>query len=86
MLDIIIFIVTTVFTYAMGKISKRLKWNESLPIPVQNIIIGIVVFVIFYLIKRPAEIETLAQQIFVAMGGVGTATLGYDTTKIKKGE
>ena len=86
MLEVLVYIVSTVVTYTMGIISKKLKWNEELPIPIQNIIIGIIVFVIFYLVKRPDDIELALQQLMLALGGVGTATLGYDTVKIRKEE
>lgn len=84
MLEILIYIVSTIVTYVLGLLSKKLKWNEQLPIPIQNIIIGIIVFVIFYLVKRPDDIELALQQLMLALGGVGTATLSYDTTKIGK--
>lgn len=84
MLEILVFIVSTLVTYILGLLSKKFKWNEQLPIPIQNIIVGIIVFVIFYLVKRPADIELALQQLMLAMGGVGTATLSYDTSKIGK--
>lgn len=86
MLEILIYVVATVVTYVLGIISKKCNWNESLPIPVQNIIVGIIVFVIFYLTQKPSNAEVIAEQIMLALGGVGTATLGYDTSKIRKEE
>ncbi len=84
MVNIMIYIVSTLLTYFLGLLSKKFKWNESVPIPVQNIFVGIIVFIIFYLIYRPNNLEDLLQQIITALGGTGTATLGYDTQKIKK--
>ena len=84
MVETLVYIVTTVVTYILGLISKKLKWNEDLPIPVQNIIIGIITFVILYFIKKPQDIEVLMQQIITAIGGVSTAALCYDASKIKK--
>lgn len=84
MLEFLIYAVSTVFTYVMGVISKKLKWNETLPVPIQNLIVGGIVFGIFYIIKRPAEIETIINQIMLAIGGAGTAALSYDATKIKE--
>lgn len=84
MIEILIYVVSTVLTYILGLLSKKFKWNESLPIPVQNILVGAIVFAIFYIVKRPADIEQALQQIIIAMGGAGTATLGYDTQKIGK--
>lgn len=84
MLEILVFVVSTIVTYILGLLSKKFKWNEQLPIPLQNIIVGVIVFTIFYLVKRPADIELALQQLMLAMGGVGTATLGYDTSKVGK--
>lgn len=85
MVNIMIYIVSTLLTYTLGLISKHFKWNESVPIPVQNILVGIIVFTIFYVIYKPDNLEDLLQQIITALGGTGTATLGYDTQKLNKG-
>lgn len=86
MINILIYIVSTLSTYILGIISKKLKWNENVPIPVQNIVVGIIVFTIFYIIYHPTNTEEVIEQIIVALGGTGTATLGYDTQKLKKEE
>lgn len=86
MISIITYVVSTLFTYIMGILSKQWGWNEELPIPVQNILIGIFVFAIsiFYLqlTKQEINLEILAEQVIVALGGSGSATLYYDTKKI----
>lgn len=84
MIEILVYIVSTVLTYTLGILSKKFKWNETLPIPMQNILVGIVVFAIFYITKRPSDVEAAIRQIIIALGGAGTATLGYDTQKIGK--
>lgn len=85
MLNTIIYIVSTLFTFFMGKLSKKYGWNEELPIPVQNILVGLGVLVIAIIYTqitgRDVNIETLIEQIISAMGGSGTATLYYDNTK-----
>lgn len=82
------FIVSTTFTYILGIISKKHKWNELLPIPIQNFLIGIIVFVLSYVFclitKNQFEPNLAIQQIMFAFGGVGTATLGYDMQKNNK--
>lgn len=84
----ITFIVSTTFTYLMGILSKKYKWNDTLPIPIQNVIVGIIVFILAYafcfIMKIEMESKDILEQIIFAMGGVGTATLGYDTQKIRK--
>lgn len=85
MVNIITYLVSTIFTYIMGLISKKEGWNETLPIPVQNIIIGLIVFIISLvvakLLKENIDIKSILDQIIVALGGAGTATLYYDTAK-----
>ena len=81
----LVYIVSTIFTYVMGILSKKHKWNESLPIPIQNLVIGLVVFVLAYvfclLMKYELNPDEIIKQIIFALGGAGTATLGYDTKK-----
>ena len=84
MLEVLVYIVSTIVTYVLGIISKKCKWNEQLPIPIQNIIVGVIVFTIFYIVKRPVDVEIALQQLMLALGGAGTAALSYDTTKIGK--
>ena len=84
MLQVLVYIVSTLVTYILGLISKKFKWNEQMPIPIQNIIIGIIVFTIFYIVQRPSDIELALEQLMLAMGGAGTAALSYDTSRIGK--
>ena len=35
--QLLVYVITTLFTYILGKISKHFGWNETLPIPIQNI-------------------------------------------------
>ena len=86
MLNIIIYIVSTLCTYIFGLLSKKFKWNESLPIPIQNIIIGSIVFVVALVTTKTSDPQMLINQIIVALGGSGTAALGYDAVKSTKGE
>ena len=86
MVNLIVYIVSTLFTYFFGVLSKHFKWNETLPIPVQNVIVGLISFSIFYAIFLPQNSEEIIEQIIVALGGCGTATLSYDLSKISKGD
>lgn len=85
MINTLIYIVSTLLTYILGLIAKKFKWNEEIPIPVQNIIIGLTVFVIAWGLTSPTDTKELLNQIIVSLGGAGTATLGYDASQIKKG-
>lgn len=77
--QLIVYIVTTLFTYILGKVSKYFGWNETLPIPVQNIIIGIVAAIIGCVIHvEGLDANGIIQAVVTALGGIGTATVLYD--------
>ena len=77
--QVLVYIVTTLFTYILGKASKYLGWNETLPIPVQNIIIGIIAAVIGCIIHiEGLDANSVIQAVVTALGGIGTATVLYD--------
>lgn len=85
MINLITYAISTVLTYILGLLSKKFKWNETLPIPIQNIIVAILTFSIIFIIAKingtQIEAENILEQIIVALGGAGTATLAYDTDK-----
>lgn len=82
--------VTAIVTYWLGKLSKKFKWNEKLPIEVQNVLITITAFavsiLIVYLCGEPLEFKTIAIQIISSLSGSGGATIYYDNKKAIKGE
>lgn len=80
-MNTLIFIVSTLFTFIMGKLSKKWGWNEDLPIPIQNIFVALIVWGICYLTMKPSNPVELFNQIWLALGGAGTAALVYDATK-----
>ena len=88
MIKLLTYIVSALFTYILGIISKKKGWHETLPIPIQNIIVGVIVFVIsiivVHVLKENVSVENIIEQIMVAIGGSGTAALAYDTKKVKQ--
>ena len=85
MIEELVFIFSAILTYVLGKISKKFNWNENLPIPIQNILVGLIVFGIVILYQK-ATGETIAiqetiRQIYYTLGGSGLATLVYDANK-----
>ncbi len=77
--ELLVYIITILFTYVMGILSKKFSWNETLPIPVQNILIGIIVTTIGCFIHiEGLGVNEIIQSVIVAMGGIGTATVVYD--------
>ena len=78
-IQVLVYIITTLFTYIMGRISKHFEWNYTLPIPIQNIIIGFIAAGIGILIHiEGLDANSIIQAGITAIGGVGTATVLYD--------
>lgn len=75
----LVYIITTIFTYVLGKISKRLHWNHTLPIQIQNIIIIVIASVVGCMIHIDGlSPEHIIDAVITAVGGVGTAVVAYD--------
>ena len=87
---LIVYVVSTLFTYIGGIVSKKKGYNESLPIPIQNIIIGLICFVaisVFGIItKQDIDVGMVITYLTTSLGGAGTATLAYDVDKSTKKE
>lgn len=78
-IQVLVYIITTLFTYIMGRVSKHFEWNYTLPIPIQNIIIGFISAGIGILIHiEGLDANSIIQAVITAIGGVGTATVLYD--------
>ena len=78
--QLLVYVITTLFTYILGKISKHFGWNETLPIPIQNILIGIIATIIGCII----HIEGLdANSIIQA---VVTASVSYTHLRAHEAE
>ncbi len=77
--QVLVYIVTTLFTYILGKVSKHFGWNETLPIPIQNIIVGFISAGIGILIHiEGLDANAIITAVITALGGIGTATVLYD--------
>lgn len=85
MINILTYVVSTILTYVLGLLSKKYGWNETVPIPIQNIIVGTIVFfgsaLYMRLTNQELMLEDIINQIFLSFGGSGTATLYYDANK-----
>ena len=75
----LVYVVTTLFTYIAGKVSKHFGWNYDLPITVQNIIIIAIVSIVGWLIHiENLGVNDVITAVITAVGGVGTAVVAYD--------
>ena len=76
----IITIVTFIVTLIMGMISKKSKWFNDNLIPIQNILIGLIVAIIEWIITK--DFSTA-----IAVSGIvagGTYDIVHNLKKIKK--
>lgn len=79
-IQFLVYVVTTLFTYIMGKVSKHFGWNDTLPVTIQNLIIIAIVSVIGMLIHiENLDANSIIEAVITAVGGVGTAVVVYDT-------
>lgn len=75
----LVYVITTLFTYIAGKVSKHFGWNYDLPITIQNIIIVAISATIGCLIHiENLDVNGVIQAVITAVGGVGTAVVAYD--------
>lgn len=75
----LVYVVTTLFTYIAGKVSKHFGWNYALPITVQNIIIIAIASIVGCLIHiENLGVNDVITSVITAVGGVGTAVVAYD--------
>ena len=66
--QLLVYVITTLFTYVL-----------TLPIPIQNILIGIIATVIGCVIHiEGLDANSIIQAVVTALGGIGTATVLYD--------
>ena len=75
----LVYVVTTLFTYIAGKVSKHFGWNYDLPITVQNIIIIAIASIVGCLIHiENLGVNDVITAVITAVGWVGTAVVAYD--------
>lgn len=78
-IQFLVYVVTTLFTYAAGVISKKMGWNYTLPVTIQNIIIIAIASIIGCLIHiENLDFNAVIAAVITAVGGVGTAVVTYD--------
>lgn len=75
----LVYVITTLFTYIAGKVSKHFGWNYDLPITIQNLIIIAIASVVGCLIHiENLGVNDVITAVITAVGGVGTAVVAYD--------
>ena len=61
--EIIMSIVTIVVTFILGLISKKISWVSNNLIPLQNLLIGIIMSIIYYFMTKDISINILLSGI-----------------------
>lgn len=77
----IITIVTVVVTFICGLIAKKVSWFNNKLIPIQNLLIGIIAGVIYYLITKDINMVIVT----VGLGTGGAYDLVYNLKKLLEG-
>ena len=67
-LEAIISITTVLVSFILGLIAKRISWVNNHIIPLQNLIIGIIASVIYYIITKDVNLVIAGLGLFT--GGV----------------
>jgi len=81
-LSTLISLVTILVTWLLGYISKRSTWVNNRIIPIQNILIGLIVAIIEWVVTKDFKVA-------IALSGIiagGTYDVFHNLEKIVKGE
>lgn len=81
-LSTLISLITIIVTWLLGYISKRSTWVNNRIIPIQNILIGLIVAIVEWIVTKDFKIA-------IALSGIiagGTYDVFHNLEKIVKGE
>lgn len=81
-LSTLISLVTIIVTWLLGYISKRSTWVNNRIIPIQNILIGLIVAIVEWIVTKDFKIA-------IALSGIiagGTYDVFHNLEKIVKGD
>lgn len=76
----ILTLVTVVVSWGMGYVAKKNSWFKSNLIPVQNVIIGLVVAIIEWIITKDFSLAISLSGLFAG----GSYDLAHNLSKLKK--
>ena len=79
-LEQIIIVVTAGVSFIFGTLAKKFKWMESKYIPVQNLVIGVIVSLLYYFMVDSSDI---VNAVIIAFSGL-IAGGGYDLKKCRE--
>lgn len=80
--DIILFIITSIITFIFGLISKKSSRINNKLIPIQNLVIGITVAIVDFIITKDFKLSLIASGLFAG----GAYDIFHNFNKIYGGE
>lgn len=78
-LEIIISLVTIFVTYVCGYLAKKINWINNRLIPIQNLLIGIIAAIIYYIITKDLNLVIMSLGLFTG----GTYDVFNNINKIR---
>lgn len=78
----IITLATIVVTWILGYFAKKSKWIDNNLIPIQNLLIGLIIAIIEWIITKDFSTAIMLSGLFAG----GTYDLGHNLMKLRKGE
>lgn len=81
-LEVIISIVTVIVTFVCGLIAKKVEWFNNKLIPIQNLAIGVIASIVYYIITKDFNLVIMA----VGLGTGGAYDILNNVKKLIGGE
>ena len=80
-MDVLTTVCTTVITYVFGECAKKWNWIETKYIPVQNLLIGVVIGALAFILDLN---DNIISSIILCLAGSFCAGGTYDLAKTKE--
>ena len=80
-LEIIVSIVTVIVSFVLGLIAKKISWVSNHLIPLQNLAIGIIAAIIYYIVTKDVNLVIAGLGLFTG----GVYDIGNNIKKLLEG-
>lgn len=78
----LITLITAIVTWILGYFAKKYSWVDTNLIPLQNLLIGLIIAIIEWIITKDFSTAIMLSGLFAG----GTYDLGHNLMKLRKGE
>ena len=78
----LISLITAIVAWILGYFAKKYSWVDTNLIPLQNLLIGVIIAILEWVITKDFSIAIMASGLFAG----GTYDLGHNLMKLRKGE